>query len=115
MDGFCACHPCASTWHVLRRYDEFIWIITRGLSQNICTGALEFVVLAIKGSVVTVAKRTAHRGAFLVCAHPVLTTTGAVKVKKIASDALQQVCKGDNCCKGIKKNCIMCTATGVLR
>ena len=112
MDGFRAGHPRASTWHVLRRNDEFIWIITGGLSQNIRTGALEFVVLAVKGGVVTVAKRTAHRGAFLVCAHPVLTATGAVKVKKIASDALLQVCKGDNCCKG-KKNSIRCTATGV--
>ena len=82
MDGFCAGHASASTGHVLRRNDEFIWIITGGLSQNICTGALEFVVLAVKGSIVTVAKRTAHCGAFLVCAHPVLTTTGAVKVKK---------------------------------
>lgn len=77
VDGFGAGHPCTSTGHILRRDDKLVGIIAGGLGQNVGTGALEFVVLAIKGGVMAVAKRTADRGALLVGTHPVLTAAGA--------------------------------------
>lgn len=77
VDGFGAGHPCTSAGHILRRDDKLIGIIAGGLGQNVGTGALEFIVLAVKGGVMAVTKRTADRGALLVGTHPVLTAAGA--------------------------------------
>lgn len=77
VDGFGAGNPCTSAGHILCRDDKLVGIIAGGLGQNVGTGALEFVVLAIKGGVMAVAKRTADRGALLVGTHPVLTAAGA--------------------------------------
>lgn len=77
MDGFGAGHPCTSTGHILRRDDKLVGIIAGGLGQNVGTGALEFIVLAVKGGVMAVAKRTADCRALLVGTHPVLTAAGA--------------------------------------
>lgn len=77
VDGFGAGHPCTSAGHILRRDDKLVGIIAGGLGQNVGTGALEFIVLAVKGGVMAVTKRTADRGALLVGTHPVLTAAGA--------------------------------------
>lgn len=77
VDGFGAGNPCTSAGHILCRDDKLVGIIAGGLGQNVGTGALEFIVLAVKGGVMAVTKRTADRGALLVGTHPVLTAAGA--------------------------------------
>lgn len=81
VDGFGAGHPCTSAGHILRRDDKLVGIIAGGLGQNVGTGALEFIVLAVKGGVMAVAKRTADRRALLVGTHPVLTAAGATSTQ----------------------------------
>lgn len=81
VDGFGAGHPCTSAGHILRRDDKLVGIIAGGLGQNVGTGALEFIVLAVKGGVMAVTKRTADRGALLVGTHPVLTAAGATSTQ----------------------------------
>lgn len=81
MDGFCAGNPCTSARHILRGDHKLVGIIAGGLGQNVSTGALEFVVLAVKGGVMAVSKCTADRGALLVGTHPVLTTAGAASTQ----------------------------------
>lgn len=81
MDGFGAGHPCTSARHILCGDDKFVGIIAGGLGQNVGTGALEFVVLAVKGGVMAVSKRTADRWALLVSTHPVLTAAGAASTQ----------------------------------
>lgn len=81
VDGFGAGNPCTSAGHILCRDDKLVGIIAGGLGQNVGTGALEFIVLAVKGGVMAVAKRTADRGALLVGTHPVLTAAGATSTQ----------------------------------